>query len=180
MTQITCSHLFLNQHQEGQNILPVMFASPMFADIRTMVKVRCCWFSQGHKRAHWNKHRFFYLFSRWLSPFYHFQLILLSFGLSYLTSSFDSTHLTLPSWKLPYSILIKHCTSKSDPIANPASRGGVSRDLLILFNLNFHTILWRDQVFLQYIVFIPIGKFINQTLYQVALVYYTVIISPLQ
>lgn len=67
MTQKIGCHLFWISIRRDRTFC--QWVSPMFADIRTMVKVRCCWFNQDHKRAHWNKHRLiFYLFPRWLQP----------------------------------------------------------------------------------------------------------------
>lgn len=123
----------------------------MFPDIGRMVKVRWFWFNRDRRRARWNKYRLFCLFPKWLSPFYHFQLIPLSFCLSCLTASSHSTPLALLSWKIPYGIWIKPRTSWSDPIADPASRGGGTRDLLIPSNLNYRVILWGHHAFLHYI-----------------------------
>lgn len=134
----------------GTHRMFCQWVSLTFADIRRMVKVRCPQFNQDRRRTHWNKYRLFCVFPKWLRPFYHFQLIPLSFFSSCLTSSSHSTPLALLSWKIPYSIWIKPCTSWSDPIADPALRGGEARDLPIPSNFIYHVNLGRHLAFLHY------------------------------
>lgn len=150
MTQVIGCHL-LFESASGRDRTFCQWVSLMFADIGRMVKVRCLWFNQDRRRTHWNKYRLSCLFPKWLRPFYHFQLIPLSFCLSYLASSSHSTHLALLSWKPPYSIWVRPCTSWPDPIADPALRGGGTRDLLIPSDLNCRVILGRHRAFLHHI-----------------------------